>query len=586
MLRCIAAALVLSSTASCVGFNKGAIPSSSAARSSADPGSVSKKIKATLRITIPRRRHEARRLLRGRYVSPATASIGIKMTPASGPSRFYNQNLTPATNPNCVASLISPTVCTVTLALPAGTYVATFSTYDGVLNANGSPTGNRLSANQNLPIVIAPGSNNAINVTLDGIPASVVLLPLTGLSGETDSGFIVSKCLSSAKVEVLGLDADGNVIVGTGAPAPALSSNDTTHLSVSATPVPSSPNTFTLSRPTLPNARSVVKLTASVTPAAPSGAPPRSATVSVTFNSDICGVITEFSTGMTSGGNPYGIVVGRDGNLWFTEYNGSRIGRITTAGAITEFSTGVTSGSGPSGIAAGSDGNLWFAETNADQIGRITTTGAVNEFSVGITANSAPTGIVGGPDGNLWFTENTGDQIGRITTVGVVNEFSAGLSGSSKPLGITVGPDGAMWFTEYSGGRIGTITIAGVITQFSTGITSGAEPSFIAAGPDGNLWFTEHAGDRIAEATTAGSITELPDGLVAGSKAAGITAGADGNLWFAECVGNRIGRVTTSGEVTEFLGLTPGSGPWATTLGPDGNIWFTEFNGNRIGRLQ
>jgi streptogramin lyase len=42
-------------------------------------------------------------------------------------------------------------------------------------------------------------------------------------------------------------------------------------------------------------------------------------------------VITEFSTGISAGGFPYRITAGPDGNLWFTEFSGSRIGWITRA---------------------------------------------------------------------------------------------------------------------------------------------------------------------------------------------------------------------------------------------------------------
>ena len=83
--------------------------------------------------------------------------------------------------------------------------------------------------------------------------------------------------------------------------------------------------------------------------------------------------ITEFSTGMTAGAYPYGITAGPDGNLWFTEFNGDRIGRITPAGVITEFSTGMTAGAQPAFITAGPDGNFWFTEYTGNGIGRITT---------------------------------------------------------------------------------------------------------------------------------------------------------------------------------------------------------------------
>jgi streptogramin lyase len=55
--------------------------------------------------------------------------------------------------------------------------------------------------------------------------------------------------------------------------------------------------------------------------------------------------------------------------MWFTEFNQSRIGRITTAGTIAEFYDGISGGSSPDGIALGPDGNLWFTEYNGNRIG-------------------------------------------------------------------------------------------------------------------------------------------------------------------------------------------------------------------------
>src|SRR5947207_4666187 len=63
----------------------------------------------------------------------------------------------------------------------------------------------------------------------------------------------------------------------------------------------------------------------------------------------------------TASSYTFGITAGPDGNLWFTEYNGNNIGRITTAGVITEFAQN-TVNVGPVGITAGPDGALWFTE--------------------------------------------------------------------------------------------------------------------------------------------------------------------------------------------------------------------------------
>src|SRR5256885_492811 len=83
----------------------------------------------------------------------------------------------------------------------------------------------------------------------------------------------------------------------------------------------------------------------------------------------------------TSGSNPYSINGGPDGNLWFTEYTGNNIGKITPKGTITEYPV-PTSGSLPFDIAPGSDGNLWFVERGGNNIGRITTSGTITEFPI------------------------------------------------------------------------------------------------------------------------------------------------------------------------------------------------------------
>jgi hypothetical protein len=49
------------------------------------------------------------------------------------------------------------------------------------------------------------------------------------------------------------------------------------------------------------------------------------------------GTIIEFSL-PTVGSDPEGITAGPDGNLWFTEYSGNKIGRITPGGKVTGFS--------------------------------------------------------------------------------------------------------------------------------------------------------------------------------------------------------------------------------------------------------
>jgi virginiamycin B lyase len=58
--------------------------------------------------------------------------------------------------------------------------------------------------------------------------------------------------------------------------------------------------------------------------------------------------------------------------MWFTEYRGNKIGRITVDGTVSEFAL-PTMNAEPKGIVAGTDGNMWFAERAAGLIGWIGT---------------------------------------------------------------------------------------------------------------------------------------------------------------------------------------------------------------------
>jgi streptogramin lyase len=66
------------------------------------------------------------------------------------------------------------------------------------------------------------------------------------------------------------------------------------------------------------------------------------------------------------------------------------------------------------GIAAGPDGNIWHTEPQRSRIGRIEPIGHITEFAVPRPAS--PYTIIAGPDHALWFADAGGPTLGRITT--------------------------------------------------------------------------------------------------------------------------------------------------------------------------
>jgi streptogramin lyase len=190
------------------------------------------------------------------------------------------------------------------------------------------------------------------------------------------------------------------------------------------------------------------------------------------------GKVEEFELPLPDKGQQglFGITAGPDGNVWFTEDVGNKIGRITPSGTITEFPI-PTPESQPVSIVTGPDGNLWFAEQDSTKIGRITPTGTITEFPLP-SYDGEPRAIAAGPDGNLWFAMDNGD-IGRITTAGVVTTCTTGIAGDIE--GITAGPNESMWFAEYYEGRIGKITATG--TGLASNCTGGSTPVPAATPP-------------------------------------------------------------------------------------------------------
>lgn len=317
--------------------------------------------------------------------------------------------------------------------------------------------------------------------------------------------------------------------------------------------------------------------------------------LALTFNEFALPTANSFQSVNDESPSPVGgITPGPSGShtIWFTESSSNKIGEInTTTHAITEFPvapTSVTSGgivtsspATPKGITTGPDGNIWFTEVYGSRIGRLNpSTGTITEFDVpvtivnGIGLYDTPWGIVAGPDGNLWYT-GRGDtsitKIGRINpSTGVITEFGPT---SSVPLSITTGPDGNLWFTEFS--KIGMINPStGTITEFDPPPAQGQQFGDIAVGPDGNLWFTQSTFESSAARTnTIGEINPTTHAFSifttpSPGAPTGITLGPDGNLWITEPAINKIAQVVTGAAITPIATMTTlTGGPNPSTVG-------------------
>jgi virginiamycin B lyase len=522
------------------------------------------------------------------YISPSTKAISVKI---AGPTRVKMTvaGLTVGAN-GCKSSLMT-LQCALTIPglsnCPSkkNCYTATVSTYDAYNTTKKRipPTANVLSRNQAFGFSIE-GGNTVIPIVLFGVPRGVAFLPGSGssLTGTQAAGFIEPKCTADAQdVSAIGVDIQGNYILGVGAPTVSMTSSAPAQLSVAKSGV----NSFVLTPPSAPNyayGNFTTHLTLTATPNAKAGRKPASAIVNVSYSGDICGIITEFPN-PTASGAPAVITAGPDGNVWYTENGAGKIARITPAGTITEFPNPGPSTS-PIGIVTGPDGNLWVAESQNSTIGKMTTSGSITQYPTP-TQSASPFFITRGPGGNLWFTEAAANNVATITTSGTITEYPVPTQ-HSTPFGITEGPDKNLWFTENAQPQIGVVTTSGAVTEYPIPSATPTSSFGITSGADGALWFSEVQNNAIGRSTTLGTVFPsypLPE---ATSDPAFPTLGPDGAVWFTELAGNRIGRITTSGAISEYAVPTAMSEPAVITVGADGALWFTELIGNKVGRLR
>jgi virginiamycin B lyase len=280
-----------------------------------------------------------------------------------------------------------------------------------------------------------------------------------------------------------------------------------------------------------------------------------------------------------AGAQPNAITAGPDGALWFCEYAGGKIGRITTAMGVTgEYGTLPH----PQSI-ANAGGALWVAQNDGSgNISRIATDGTVTSYPLPV--NTYPNGISAGVDGKLWFGSNFFNYISTISTSGTYGAKLTLKSANSYPDHSTLGPNGNQYFSLAGTAQIVKVTSNGTVIQTYQEPGTGGSPEDIVVGRhDGKVWFTDPAQNAIFSMTTTGVFQKFPVSTSIGL-AGPLAFGPDNKLWFAGQ--NGLGRLVPSdGSVTAFP-LVEGGDPFGIALGPDGAFYVTEFATGQISRLQ
>lgn len=184
-----------------------------------------------------------------------------------------------------------------------------------------------------------------------------------------------------------------------------------------------------------------------------------------------------------------GMAFNNSGELFFTDYSGGRVLKVTqpySAGvnAFEVYSTGILY---PTDLAFNSENRLFVSSSTSSNssIIEVQSDGSLATFSTGY---SYPTSI--DSFGSDLFVSNSGSgTISKISSSGVSSTF---LSSLNNPYGIDINQTGDLYFAEHSTGNIYSSTQAGDVTLLNT-ISSSFGATFVAYSPNGDLFISDSA---------------------------------------------------------------------------------------------
>ncbi len=271
---------------------------------------------------------------------------------------------------------------------------------------------------------------------------------------------------------------------------------------------------------------------------------------------------------------------------WISERDGNKIAQfdLQTRTWGQEY-TIPTAGSQPWGLAVDGQGNVWFAETTGNKIGKLDrATGKIIEYDVP-TPNSQPWAVAIGDDGSVWFTERSGNKIGRLVPdTGQFSEYDL-LTPGSQPVGIDT--QGIyVWFTMTAVNKLGRLRASdGRIIEF-TPPTPNSAPQEVVLNPRGKPWFSLKQGNKLLfiDIETHGLYTEFPV-PTSGSEPFGLAIDGDVAIWFTERAGNKLGSFTGSGWMRDYPLPTANSSPTDVAVDSVGCAWYSAPGSNRIGQF-
>ena len=165
-------------------------------------------------------------------------------------------------------------------------------------------------------------------------------------------------------------------------------------------------------------------------------------------------MITEYK----AAGNPYGLALDRDGNVWFCQLSGDRLGRLEPkTGTLTDMP--LERGSRPRRMATAPDGSLWVTQYGNGKLVRVDPVArkVVKKYPLPAGPDGGPYAVTVDAAGTVLANEIRTDTVVRLDPK---TEQLRVFALPSKDVGIRkmiVDADGRLWYMGSHNGRLGVI---------------------------------------------------------------------------------------------------------------------------------
>ena len=292
------------------------------------------------------------------------------------------------------------------------------------------------------------------------------------------------------------------------------------------------------------------------------------------------GTITEYHIPLAknTGTTTWGIAVDNSRDLvWFTELVSNSLWSFNmTDHKFAQYQL-KTPASFPYGIAIDRNGDVWFTEILGNKIGEITANGTLSEFNIPLPGGYLePSGITIDNSSRVWFTLAGIDEVGSYFHGQFQFYNLTGLI--VTPVSIAVDSRGNLWLTQHGPSFISEFNPrTGYFETISTSIPppplNASLPYFDYVDPSGNVWFNEHYGNSIAMYNpSTRTLTEyrIPTrfayvGDISGMLTMNLSP-LNSDPWFTEYFSGNVGTVNASLPPKISVGIQNNSGLFGSPL--------------------